>query len=275
MCTQESPQIVSWSEKIFFFRRRDVTIKHFISEQLFKKPNHGYAEGSTEYFYEKLLTTKGFEIVNRQFILRKPMDFVSINKGTKTCLIQSGFCVLRTETDICECTTYTSNLLPCRHIFAVREYFNLPLYDAALCCNRWYKLHNIFNQPALLENPPLATNPPEALNYPFHVVPSKKAQTIPQKKKLMQEVLGNILYAGIYTSSDIFENRIEQLQVIESAWRQNKEIKVLVDDAIPNLESLAISEVNDNVEGDYIESIEMPYPLKLRGRPRNYSKCHT
>lgn len=132
-----------------YYNRRNEFIKYNAGQDIFKRYLRGYARGSDEDLYEKYLTTAAFKLVLTEYKRSNPMKFMETNDTLKVCWIRSGYAVLRCSTDICECNEYRSNKLPCRHIFATRRYFELPLFDRSLCSQRWTKEYNVAHQPML------------------------------------------------------------------------------------------------------------------------------
>ncbi|CAK9303847.1 unnamed protein product [Gordionus sp. m RMFG-2023] len=83
---------------------------------------------SSEYLYEKLLTTAGFEKIETQLILSKTTkltNYISANYYDCTC-------------------GYKSRLqIPCEHILKLRKVSDIPLFDEKLVGQRWHKEYNI------------------------------------------------------------------------------------------------------------------------------------
>lgn len=99
-----------------------------LASSIYKHPIQGYTRGSPEDLYQQYLTTKGFELVIQQLKRHSPINLIEINKSFSTGYIQSGYVVLTTTIEDCQCTDFKSIKLPCRHIFAVRKFFNLTLF---------------------------------------------------------------------------------------------------------------------------------------------------
>ena len=119
------------------------TIQGFTQSKIEKaKPVHGFDKNLVAFAYKQYLTPLGFNQVHTQLQRRNPMTPINMNEDERTCLIKCGFCVIRAGIEECECSDYTSYQLPCRHIFAVRQHFNLPLFDRSLCHARMTREHN-------------------------------------------------------------------------------------------------------------------------------------
>ncbi|KAG1650346.1 hypothetical protein GQR58_028116 [Nymphon striatum] len=89
---------------------------HLATNVVLKTPIHRVAISETEQAYEDLLTPFAF-------------------KSTTVKTTSLGNIVV--FVDSCECSFFTSMLLPCRHVFGVRRHLNLPLFDESLCALRW------------------------------------------------------------------------------------------------------------------------------------------
>lgn len=264
-----------------WYKRRNEAIKFQISENFCKRPIRGYADGSVEYLYEQLLTPKYFKNVLMQYSRRKPLTLTEINIILKSCWIRCGYAMLNVNTDACECNDYTSTKLPCRHIFAVREHFDLPLFDKDLCPLRCTNQYNLQGQP-VLESTPLV-RPRQTPRYSVHEIPARKAESFPTRLKMMKELTGSIAYCSSIATNGLFESRYKKFQKIDSLLRQNKEFDIVESTAAPDLSCLSIDEPKETgrengsgqASDDSLSNIIMPTPMKIRGKPKGITKGHT
>ena len=177
----------------------------------------------------------------------------------------------------CECGDYTSTELPCRHIFVVREHFKLPLFDITLCPRRWCMKYNIEIQPVLQSF--TVTEAPKLPEYTTYEIPAKSNKSFPTWLKMMQEVAGNLAHCGSLVTKERYEKRLEVLQKIEQAWRRNIEVDVVLNEDVPFLSSLTISDEpaslerkeEASTEKEKNDSIVLPTPL-ISGRPSGITK---
>ena len=91
--------------------------------------------------FDRLLTKFSFLKVQKQLELIPKVTVLS-NTSVKT---SKG--VIMVTKDSCECAFYTSNRLPCRHIFAIRKYNNEPLYCPEVCDKRWTCIYTYSHMP--------------------------------------------------------------------------------------------------------------------------------
>ena len=75
----------------------------------------------------------------------------------------------------CECISWQSIKLPCRHIFAVREKLGMELFDEAMCDKCWSAIYYRESQRILSSS--------ESEDYPSAVV-----QLPPPKKRVLSQV---------------------------------------------------------------------------------------
>ena len=99
-----------------------------------KKGITTYPPESPEERFTKLLTPYALSYVEKQLALREKVAVVA-DHGVNCSISSAG--TLTVTTDSCQCTFWTSMNLPCRHMFAVREKRQLPLYSAAGVAQRW------------------------------------------------------------------------------------------------------------------------------------------
>ena len=113
-----------------------------------------------------------------------------------------------------------------------------------------------------------------------HIPNKEKPLTMSAKRKVMCQEAKELIEAGILTTNNGFEKRLEVFRAFTSAWRQNKEVHIGIINDIPNISSLTIDETASNLplNNNYSNGdIQMPTSLKLRGRSKqlNKPKSHT
>ena len=87
--------------------------------------------------YSRLLTPFAFKHVKQQFQVRDKVIF-SPHEAQGQKMISSKRGDFITDVDDCPCHFRTSMLLPCRHIFAVREAEEIDMFSSELCAQRWH-----------------------------------------------------------------------------------------------------------------------------------------
>ena len=85
--------------------------------------------------YMQYLTPYAYKFVAKQMALKAKVKIVST--GSEQCCVESNDGTLSISLSTCECTSWKSMRLPCRHILAVRTAQNVDLFDEALCDTRW------------------------------------------------------------------------------------------------------------------------------------------
>ncbi|CAK9303848.1 unnamed protein product [Gordionus sp. m RMFG-2023] len=128
-------KMVNYSSLCDLFKRLKIIIDSSEQESIHKimmndkkKSFNKIEMDSSEYLYEKLLTTAGFEKIETQLILSKTTkltNYISANYYDCTC-------------------GYKSRLqIPCEHILKLRKVSDIPLFDEKLVGQRWHKEYNI------------------------------------------------------------------------------------------------------------------------------------
>lgn len=101
-----------------------------------KMPSHPFADGSPESNYRKLLTSYAFFFIVKQIELSSKVKDIR-SEGDSYSINTSSQGEVNVSTISCTCLFHKSMLLPCRHIFAVRNKLGMPLFDAVLASQRW------------------------------------------------------------------------------------------------------------------------------------------
>ncbi len=95
---------------------------------LAKKRMSIFPPNSPEEQFSLLLTPYAANYVQKQLHLRPKVNVFSDN-GVH-CTVSSSNGSLDVTVNSCQCTFWTSMHLPCRHIFAIRDNRQVPLYSA-------------------------------------------------------------------------------------------------------------------------------------------------
>ncbi|CAH0553152.1 unnamed protein product [Brassicogethes aeneus] len=105
---------------------------HTAAYQYFKVPLTRFEKDTPQFHYSNYLTQYAFNFVQKELQEYTKIDTTSPNQSTRSHM----------ATDIsCTCSIFISMMLPCRHIFSIREAQFLPLYEESLCNKRWTKDH--------------------------------------------------------------------------------------------------------------------------------------
>lgn len=94
--------------------------------------------------YQRCLTDFAFKrILFSQITAEISYEIVIVNRPSYSCTIASTEGTLEVTDKFCTCSHFASSLLPCRHVFAVRKAFKLPLFDKSLVNERWTKAYEL------------------------------------------------------------------------------------------------------------------------------------
>ncbi|XP_074100079.1 uncharacterized protein LOC141528108 [Cotesia typhae] len=157
----------------------------------------------------------------------------------------------------CECTFWSSMMLPCRHIIAVRKLNNLSLFDSALINERWTagmkrKLSSIADD----EHTPTKKN--RIQDSVTRIVTPKKL-SMHQKQSKLKELANEIVFSASKSSQAMYEHTMKILQILQTDLRQN---------TYTNFNVNKVSDINNknNCIQDSLSSINLPSPIKFVGR---------
>ena len=96
-------------------------------------------------------------------------------KGEETFEAASSEGLITVTSSSCECTSWMSMKLPCRHILMVRSKLGLGLYEESLCAKYWTSAYYKLNQRIFLSGDVPHDNPVEILQ-----LPQPKKRSMPQ-----------------------------------------------------------------------------------------------
>lgn len=109
-----------------------------LSDVLKKKPSQAFPEGSPEAAFAQEVTPFALETVVKQIELSKLLE-IAIPGPLLQIQTSTGPAFVTTRS--CSCGFWEANLLPCRHIFALRARLGLNLYFPEGISRRWSLRH--------------------------------------------------------------------------------------------------------------------------------------
>ena len=92
---------------------------------------------SAEEQYKQILTLYASKFVSQQLLLRRKVSVAGDPEADIEYTILSSEGTLSVTAQTCPCTFSKTMHLPCRHVFAVREYKQLPLFSMQGLSGRW------------------------------------------------------------------------------------------------------------------------------------------
>lgn len=94
---------------------------------------------SPDWQYATLLTPYALEFVQKQLLLRDRVAITNASNSAEQYTISSSEGTLLVTANCCQCKFWRTMHLPCRHIFAIRDKIQLPLYSEKIVSKRWQK----------------------------------------------------------------------------------------------------------------------------------------
>lgn len=160
--------------------------------------------------YEELLTNAAYNHVENQVEKHEAVTFFDIDEPNQTCKSKFKTTSYVTGIDCCECPFWLRFKLPCYHIFGVRKLFEKPLFDSALCKERWTKQYNLQNKnPFLVDQNnsvdcKLDMDTAGTISFKNTSIKTKKNLTVPEKRKIVNPIVKEI--AEIVRNKKFFMN---------------------------------------------------------------------
>lgn len=126
-----------WTCTLSYNVERDHQVVDDVLRKSLTKPRIGYVSS-----YSDILTNYAYRKVCQQAIKSENIRFSSICDIEAECLENS--LIIKTSDKHCTCAFFTSNDLPCAHIFAFLDVNNKEAFQPALCNKRWLIENNKF-----------------------------------------------------------------------------------------------------------------------------------
>ena len=249
--------------------------RNFKAIDIFMKQPTEIIENSNLEEYRKLLTPYAFERVKVQFNLVNKVKMIEqINQETFLIdTVAHGHITVSSHN--CPCGFKISWNLPCRHIFKVRECFEICLFDENLCNKRWFmsyytahqrilskiptpdvnvsineNLDNECSSPDEMENSlPIETFETDINNEPNITVLSKsKPKTEIEEFSKAREITDEICRHLSHLGTHEWEEKLKNIKKICEFTAQGIEYEIISKEEIKSNEYTLQLEVNEALE---------------------------
>lgn len=123
-------------QKLFkFLSSKYIADTHLKAKNCLARPAR--TSSKLEYQYREYLTETAANKVRVEIILQQKLKLLSKNTSKKECSFAFGNLKVCSTVVLCNCLEMKNWKLPCRHVFATRRIFRLPLFVPELCASRW------------------------------------------------------------------------------------------------------------------------------------------
>lgn len=245
------------------------------ARQFLKKPNFKFDVDSCIQKYVESLTQYASDIVQKEIKASNTVSFNYINDITQVCYADNLI-----VTTTCQCIVQAS-LLPCRHIFALRKYFQFPLFDKCLCNERWSKGNLLI----ALNFPNVSNDDKTPDNIVFSVTSKKKkikkksTLLINEKRKIIQAKCSKLTHIISMSSGKEFQKKSKILDDLIEKFSENVPVKIISKESDDTFEtSFKNLSVNESTEFEHVttkknlQEIKTLSKIKITGRPNGFLK---
>ena len=175
-----------------------------------------FDDGSPQSLYSKFLSNYAAQFVHKQLLLASKVSTITADGDCYTVETSEGRIKLTTST--CECIFNKSMLLPCRHIFALRDKLGEPLFEASLCDKRWSATYyrstqRIFSEQTMDTSMVMVTS-------------ARHRQALTQHQKFHEASIVTLELASIASvaSNVHYARRIDLLKELIDFWKNGQEV---------------------------------------------------
>ena len=200
---------------------------------------------SVEAQYTRMLTPYASKFVREQY-----------GKRSKVKVVDGRITKADTTADTCSCTFHRAMKLPCKHIFAYREYHHQPLFDEDLTHGRWHlinykKAHSISSELGSQggENSSILVTSSE--------VQQPKPKTQHQKFKAAHVLMLRMATIISEAGTKEFNNKMAQTKELLQYWENGISVEIIRKECTSNDEEISEdSEISDDdhVSDDHFDN---------------------
>lgn len=225
---QKNSSLVVFIRDFFIWlRSHDREVDAKTAYVFLKKPVERQELNVDEKQYRDVLMPPSFSKVLKQIKMNGYITNVTcLNETNKECSIESDDITLKVTASSCQCAVWTSDCIPCRHIFAVRKYFDLPLFATELCQRRCTKSYVVQTQRSFRSRQP---EPDTERSHPSPMVckvTARKPVSVSEKRKKISPMTSEMQHLASLACGIRFERRLEVMKVIYDSWRRNCEVEL-------------------------------------------------
>lgn len=220
-------------------------------------------EGDVQ-LYQVLITEYAFDrYLKQEYMLRSPMTLKNVDDVGKTCAISYKRGILKVSVDSCTCLTFQNLKLPCRHIFALREHFQISIYSESLCDKHCHRKIKNLSTAANLQNTP-------KINLVQVETPTHENKQ--QRKKIVGSITDDICDELSKLKGEEFWRFINELKKLQYAARQRMPFSVNLENG--NLNE-SFSNLNLSCEELDAQTLQVPVSAKRPGRiSKKEARCY-
>ncbi|XP_057330811.1 uncharacterized protein LOC130671119 [Microplitis mediator] len=242
-CIQRHCTMVDFTKAFFqFIHHRQYESDHKRANEFMKKSVVPLSSTEDEIKYEKLLSGYAFSQVKKELISSSLVSLVLKDEKEKkhfSSYNEDNIIVTLSE---CQCVFWTSMMLPCKHIFAVRKINNISLFDSELCANRWFTDNNFMRQTLSIKSIEKSVTSQSFCS--ISIVISPKKLSAQQKESRLKPLLNEIFHTVINSSQETFEYSMNTLRELQHHLRQNKQLAINNNDINEPVSKLVSTSLN-------------------------------
>ena len=180
--------------------------------------------------YQKFLTPFAFEHLQKQIESFTKINVLEKLSASSAVVKSKSLGDVEVHCDSCPCAFFSSMRLPCKHIFSVRNYLKLPLYDESLCATRWtlhyYKTnHRIYGSLESSESNNYY-NDDEAVTTELENCKRKRTLTEQQKYRKAHDVLVSIAQIISEQGQTEFDYSMQVLTTLRDYLQERRNVVV-------------------------------------------------
>ena len=182
--------------------------------------NSNYSSSEESQALYKLVTSYAAIQVEKEFHATRQHKIMVTSEGTNYVIVDSeNIKIVDQIATSCSCTFYSSNMLPCRHIFAVRIKYDMCLISEDMIAKRWLKnFQSVQSQSA---------SKPSVINR-IVKTPTKRNRILstPQKYSRAGNIAKDIASLITQLGTSQFHHCLQQLQTLHDFWIQGIDVTI-------------------------------------------------
>lgn len=213
------------SSLVMFFERffQFLTSQHLqrnanTANNFTKIPSSAAQLDEDEKKFASVLTEKAMTKVEEEMKSSDYITFYSKNPEEMECTTEQNGATITSTIAKCNCSYYTGYDLPCKHIFATRKIYNLPLFCSSLYDVRWTKQYALQGMVDL--------NNQNQNSFPTESVENVAEFTPSHVENNMRARVNNLVHMGARSTALNFQQKVTTLESLIKMWNEGLEVRV-------------------------------------------------
>ncbi|CAH0729997.1 unnamed protein product, partial [Brenthis ino] len=218
--------LVEFGKNIFvFFRAQARQIKIKSGKLMTTKSAEAFTTADEKNYCE-LLTPKAFAELQPELLEYPDVQIMSSNVAQKECSFELNGRTITSSLTKCKCLKNRSMFLPCKHVFATRDFFEQPLFDKTLCAERWLRGYSVQCDTEISKLTHFPNCSQSSNGSVTQIRQSNEHVTLEKLAKKYDTSFNLLAHVGSLSANQNLQNKSDCLHDVMDLWAKGKNVRL-------------------------------------------------